>query len=502
MPRPERFSEVAPLPSLGGWRRALALDRGGDAARPVALSFVPASVIEDPARLAALVRDVEVAGRLHHPAAVAVLGLETVGEVPAVVEAHVPGVTLRALLDAAGRLPPDVAARIALDACGAVGRAHALDAGDGRCLVHGAILPARLVIAEDGAARLAGFGAGGAAAPEDDVRALGAVLHECLAGEPPGAPPAALDVPGVPPSLAAAVAAATGAGGGAGPPSAAAFAQAIAASGKVASHADVAAYAEAIAPAAADAEGAIPVATEAAEEVSAELVQPGPAPARAPPGRVRVAPEPVPEPLPRPPATRPGVDPAGVFAAPAPAPAPRRSRAPLAVALVCLAGGFAAGFALGRLRVATPEPLPPLAAQQPVEPVGGETPAAAEPPRAPQATSAERRRPVSEVRAVETRPAREKPRRTTGPAAATKARPAPRRSQPPAPGASGLLDVSAPAEADVFLDGRRVGRGGLRLEVPAGAHRIEVRLGAASVTEMFDLAPGETWTYEVTPTPQ
>ena len=33
-----------------------------------------------------------------------------------------------------------------------------------------------------------------------------------------------------------------------------------------------------------------------------------------------------------------------------------------------------------------------------------------------------------------------------------------------------------------------------------GAHRIEVRRGAARVAERFTLAPGETWTYEVTPT--
>ena len=44
------------------------------------------------------------------------------------------------------------------------------------------------------------------------------------------------------------------------------------------------------------------------------------------------------------------------------------------------------------------------------------------------------------------------------------------------------------------------GRGGLRREIPAGAHRIEVRLGEANAGEGFDVAPGETWTYEVTPT--
>jgi hypothetical protein len=65
-----------------------------------------------------------------------------------------------------------------------------------------------------------------------------------------------------------------------------------------------------------------------------------------------------------------------------------------------------------------------------------------------------------------------------------------------------MLDVTAPADAEVFLDGRRVGKGSVRLPVAEGAHRIEVRLGPARVAERFTLAPGETWTYAVAPTVQ
>ncbi|HET7824717.1 MAG TPA: hypothetical protein VFK90_05270, partial [Anaeromyxobacter sp.] len=64
----------------------------------------------------------------------------------------------------------------------------------------------------------------------------------------------------------------------------------------------------------------------------------------------------------------------------------------------------------------------------------------------------------------------------------------------------GMLLVAAPADAEVFLDERRIGRGNVHLEIPEGAHRIEVRLGEARVAENFTLAAGETWTYDVTPT--
>jgi hypothetical protein len=61
--------------------------------------------------------------------------------------------------------------------------------------------------------------------------------------------------------------------------------------------------------------------------------------------------------------------------------------------------------------------------------------------------------------------------------------------------------VTAPPDAEVFLDGKKIGRGIVKKVVPVGVHRIEVRLGAASAVERFTLQAGETWTYEVTPAP-
>ncbi|HYG69355.1 MAG TPA: PEGA domain-containing protein, partial [Anaeromyxobacteraceae bacterium] len=67
----------------------------------------------------------------------------------------------------------------------------------------------------------------------------------------------------------------------------------------------------------------------------------------------------------------------------------------------------------------------------------------------------------------------------------------------------GWLDVDAPDEAEVFVDGRRVGRGQVRRhQLTEGTHRVEVRLGDARTGETFTVGPRETYTYEVHQTAQ
>jgi len=483
--RSGRFTTVAPLPPHGEWRRSLALDREGSAPRPVVLAFVPPPVLDDPARLAALVRDVEAAGRLDHPCAVPVRGTETVDDALAVVEDYRPGTTVRALLDAGGRFPPDVAARIALDLCGALAQAHAIDAGDGRRLAHGAISAERIALADDGAALLSGFGEAAGGDPAADLRAAAAVLHECLAGEPPGAAPRPLDAPGVPAALVAAVDRALGAAPGAPFASAAALAESLAAAGPVASQADVAAYAEAILPAEEGGRDALRqalerAAAEGAEEVSDEYLVEPTDPAQLAPGAAE---------LPRPPQTRPGVDTAGVFRAPGP---PReRSAVPLvlAVAAGCAAAGFGIGFALSRAGHEAPAPV----AAAPEAPAP-----AAVPPAAAAAAASPAPSPAPPPGPT---PASAREEKAARPAKGS-ARPAGKAvSQRAAPAGKGSLKVTAPPEAEVVLDGRRIGKGSLTVEVPAGAHRIEVRLGEARASERFSVVPGQTWTYDVTPTP-
>jgi hypothetical protein len=63
----------------------------------------------------------------------------------------------------------------------------------------------------------------------------------------------------------------------------------------------------------------------------------------------------------------------------------------------------------------------------------------------------------------------------------------------------GLLDVTAPDGAEIWLDGRRIGKGSMRRQIPEGDHRVEVRHRGAVVGERFQVAPGESWTYAVTP---
>jgi hypothetical protein len=527
VPPPARFSIVAPLPPHGEWRRALALDRSAAEPTAVVLAFVPQSVLDDGARLAAVVRDVEAAGRLHHPSAVPVLGTETIDEALAIVEAWRPGTTLRALLDAGGRLPPDVAVRVAVDACAAVASAHALDAGDGKRLVHGALAPSRIVVGDDGAALVTGFGTGVPAEAGDDVRALAAVLHECLAGEPPGAAPSSLEEARAPAALAAAVSRVLAAAPDAAP-SAAALAGAVAAAGPVASHADVAAWVDAIAPrgegARAELAGALAEAgvggasgVADAEEVGEGDIVEATGPMARPAGAAGARPvEPTLEPLPRPPATRPGADPAGVFAAPARA-EEARSRAPLVAAVVCWAIGMAGGYAgqryVASAATATPTATPTATSTPTPTATATSTPTSTPTPTStgtgtatPTATSTPTATATPTPKSSP-KPKLKPPKRTASKSAAALKRGAKPASAPASTAAAaalgegkGMLLVAAPSDAEVFLDERRIGRGNVHLEIPEGAHRIEVRLGESRVAESFTLAAGETWTYDVTPT--
>ncbi len=62
----------------------------------------------------------------------------------------------------------------------------------------------------------------------------------------------------------------------------------------------------------------------------------------------------------------------------------------------------------------------------------------------------------------------------------------------------GTLSVTAPEGAVIFLDGRKVGTGGVAgLTVYEGSHHITVRLGQARNDHDFRIGPGETYSYDV-----
>jgi eukaryotic-like serine/threonine-protein kinase len=565
----ERFVRVAALPSSDGWTSEIAVDRGAGAgaARAVVVSTAPVLVSEDPARLAALVRDVEAAARLHHANVVPVIGLEPLGEGLAIVETHRNGVTLRALLEAGGRLPADVAARIALDACAGVAFASARDAGEGKGLAHGRLAPERLVVGDDGLTAVAGFGGGGEeATPAADATALAAILYECLAGEPAPSSPRPLDVSGIPEVLGAVLFRALRGGGY---PTAEAFAEAVTASADRAPREAVAAYVEAIVPADEGERAALAFALRAAlpaaprkardaEEVAEDLIlgEPTPLALTAPAADVpddHILGEPTPIALPAPPepahvvdapaaashAAAPGAPtavavavalsgpPPDGFFEPTPAattapslsdaqilpipPRPRPGGAWWAItAVICVAFaavGFAAGLMVERSQ-RTQEAA--AASAGPVSVVAQPTAAAAAtPPPAPVLAPAPAPAPdldpdpdLATAASTPTPTAKG----TATPIATPKRRPTPRPIAQTAPSRPSLeigwLDVDAPADAEIFVDGRRIGRGEVRRhELPEGKHRVDVMLGDAKTGETFTVGPRETYTYEVHQTP-
>jgi hypothetical protein len=198
-----RFQIVTEFSAFEGWRNCLAVDRRAQPPRPVVLSFVPARVADSPERLARLAEDVERAARLFHPSILRVAGMDTFGEAPVVVQEWRDGESLRELLDTGTRVPPEVAARIVADACDALHHSHGRATEQGRPFAHGALRAERVLLGADGSVVVSGFGRaaegdGPAPSTEQDVRALGQLLLECLAGEQPSG----AGLPGVPDRLA------------------------------------------------------------------------------------------------------------------------------------------------------------------------------------------------------------------------------------------------------------------------------------------------------------
>lgn len=625
MSQPDRFDIIVPLHEISGWRRALAVDRGGVAPRAVVISYPPSALTDDPTRLVGLMRDAEAAALVHHPNAVASLGLETAGDLLVAVEAYRRGVSLRALLGVARRLPPELAARVAVDACAALAAVHAVDPGDGHPLAHGGVAAERLLVADDGATLLCGTGTAGGGAQADDVRAAGAVLFECLLGDP-AAPPGELAAGAEPPPellevARRAVGEAVGEAPGAAFADAEALDAAIREAIRPAPPEAMAAYLEAIMPAGEGERGELlrlvagalsraahpaPVGAPAREPAAAvgapaapvgehDLVTeaeggaapvvaaapapeagpagvPGPAPsasrevpaAVAPPaGAPAVAPAVVPAAAPAGaaaaapvvtttavvpvPAPAVGAEPPAALAAPASLPpaAPAqpgrdRSRLVLAVAIAMAVLGFGGGLLFargGRAPAPTPATAPAPVAAAPAQAPVAEAPSPAPAP-APPATPAPEARPAAAPPAAAPAPpeaasisvSAEPPgevyvdgkrvgrspvtvpvsrgdhtvrlrstyegvdvrRRVTVRGPGTPVRFALRR---------GALKVTAPQDAEVFVDGKRVGRGDVKVDLWEGSHLVEARLGQARVQEKFTLGPGETWTYDVTPTP-
>jgi len=198
----ERYRVERPLGHGGMATVYLAQDE--ELHRPVAIKLLAENLANDAALRERFLREARLAARLSHPNVVSVYDAGETGEgLPYIVMEYVPGRTLAEV----GRIPPDEAVGLVLQACRGLAHAHA--AG----LVHRDVKPQNLLLREDGTVKVADFGIARAAettvltqvgtvlgtaaylSPEQalgeevtaaaDVYSLGAVLYELLAGRPP-----------------------------------------------------------------------------------------------------------------------------------------------------------------------------------------------------------------------------------------------------------------------------------------------------------------------------
>lgn len=200
----ERFRVERRLGRGGMASVHLALDE--ELHRPVAVKVLDALAGDEEARRR-FVREARLAARLSHPNVVAVYDVGGGDGAPYIVMEYVEGETLADLFARRGRLEPEEAVGIAVQACAGLAHAHA--AG----LVHRDVKPQNLLVRKDGTVKISDFGIARAAeatrltmegtilgtagylAPEQlagqdvstatDVYGVGAVLYEALTGRPP-----------------------------------------------------------------------------------------------------------------------------------------------------------------------------------------------------------------------------------------------------------------------------------------------------------------------------
>ena len=188
--------------ALGGMA-VVYLARDEELRRPVAIKVLAEHLAHDDEFRDRFLREARLAGRLAHPNVVQVYDVGETDGRPFIVMEFVPGKTLAQC----GKVPPERAVALGLQAC--AGLQHAHEAG----LVHRDVKPGNLLLRDDDVLKIADFGIARAAeatrhtqvgtilgtaaylAPEQaageevtaaaDIYSLGAVLYELLTGRPP-----------------------------------------------------------------------------------------------------------------------------------------------------------------------------------------------------------------------------------------------------------------------------------------------------------------------------
>jgi eukaryotic-like serine/threonine-protein kinase len=190
-----------------GGMASVYLAHDGELDRPVAVKVLADWLAGDREIRTRFLREGRLAARLAHPNVVAVYDAGEEDGQPYLVMEHVAGETLAQLLRRRGRLPPEEAVPLVLQACAGLEHAHA--AG----LVHRDVKPQNLLVTPEETVKVADFGiaraegstqvtqagtilgtaaylapeqaTGDDVGPQADVYSLGAVLYELLAGRPP-----------------------------------------------------------------------------------------------------------------------------------------------------------------------------------------------------------------------------------------------------------------------------------------------------------------------------
>jgi serine/threonine-protein kinase len=170
--------------------------------QPVALKFLPASLAEDPKRVARLTAEVRIARQISHRSVCRVYDLGEAAGLHFLSMEYVDGEDLASLLRRIGRLPQDKAVELARQICAGLAAAH--ECG----VLHRDLKPQNVMIDGQGRARLADFGlavlaaelapgesggtplymspeqlAGRAVSVKSDLYSLGLVLYEMFTGK-------------------------------------------------------------------------------------------------------------------------------------------------------------------------------------------------------------------------------------------------------------------------------------------------------------------------------